>query len=212
MLPWAPGFPASSRPSLHSHMQCLSRKAGGSELPLRPAPWLGAADSDWTPPWVTWAQVSVGGSDPVKGPSPGDMGRFKALEGAFWSAARLPHLYPLTLATPLCGRFCCYPYLTEQQTGAQIGEAPRPRAQLEWWQPGCAQEAHVHSAPWRLRLLLGPGPLWLGSVSVRPWGRHRKPPSPQTEATSPSINFSSDQDAFGLHLRASHLPLSWLQS
>lgn len=74
----------------------------------------------------------------MKGPSPGDMGRFKAPEGAFWSAAPLPHLYPLTLATPLCGRFCRYPHLTEQQTGAQLGEAPRPRAQLE----GGSQAAH----------------------------------------------------------------------
>ena len=61
MLPWAPGFPASSPPSPPpSHVQRLARKARGSELLMRCAPWLEGGGSAWTPPWVTRAQIQRG--------------------------------------------------------------------------------------------------------------------------------------------------------
>lgn len=47
---------------------------GGSELLLTAAPWLGDGGSCWTPLWVICVQVSVGGSDPVKGLGPENMG------------------------------------------------------------------------------------------------------------------------------------------
>lgn len=51
----------------------------GSELLLRAAPWLGSGGSSWTPLWVTCARcLWGGGSDPVKSPSPENMGCGKA--------------------------------------------------------------------------------------------------------------------------------------
>lgn len=93
------------------------------------APWLGSGNTAWTP---MWAQLSVGGSDPVQGPSPGDLdlGGWEVLKGACWAAAPslcLIRLFHLTLAATLCGRFCYCPHLTEQQTEAQGEEGVGPR-------------------------------------------------------------------------------------
>lgn len=58
VLPWAPGFPASSPPSPPpSHVQRLARKARGSELLTRCAPRLEGGGSAGTPPWVTRDQI-----------------------------------------------------------------------------------------------------------------------------------------------------------
>lgn len=98
----APRGPGAAAPSLLLLLTAAyvirHGRQGGSELLLRSAPWVGNRD-----PCAghLGPQVSFGGSDPGKGPSPEDVGVWEALEGPFWAAALLPHLHLLTPAT-LC--------------------------------------------------------------------------------------------------------------
>lgn len=74
-------------------------------------------------------------------------------------------------------------------------------------EPGCPQKPYVCSAPLQMMDCLVQCPCsW--AVSLLDSGvHHRKPTSTQIQATLFSISFSSDQDAFALHPRDSHLSL-----
>lgn len=142
--PQLPGlFPSFS--SSH-HVQRLSRKAGGPELPLRSAPWLGHGGLAWTPseghqgPGICWGLR----------PS-GDARLWEALEGGFWSAA-LRLTSTLGFWPRLSGRLYYYPIQQSSKLWLRWGEHSAPGfSGKQWghflWDPDCPQEAHVHAAP-----------------------------------------------------------------
>lgn len=194
MLPWAPGFPASSPPPPPSNVKRLARKARGSELLTRCAPWLGGGGSAWTPPWLTRAQIQR---------------RVLALVCCPF-ASRVPsNPHHLSLWKVLL-----LPLLNKASNWAQRGEVPRPRTQhevvgarLPAGSPGGHRSSAVSGAGRSSFLVAGqcvyqPLEFTIGNLPAL-----RQRPLPFS-----GICFSSDQDAFGLHLRDSHLPLSWMQS
>ena len=195
MLPWAPGFPASSPPSPPpSHVQHLARKARGSELLMRCAPWLEGGGSAWIPPWVTRAQIQR---------------RVLALVcHPFASCVRFnPHHHSLWKVLLL-------PLFNKASNWAQRGEVPRPRTQhevvgarLPIGSPGGHQSSAVNGAG-RSSFLVS------GQCVYQPleFAIGNFPALRQRTLPSSGISFSNDQDAFGLHLRDCHLPLSWMQS
>ena len=154
---------------------------GGSEPLLRAAPWSGSGGNSWTPLWVTCAQVSVGGSDPVKGPTPGKVG-----VGKTWrepSVLLLPCLI-CTLSPwlqPYVVGSVIVPISQRSQRGLREGKCSSQGLSaggwrdLFFWEPGCPQEAHVCPAPLWLVGLLGSVPLSLWDPGVH----HRKPTSPK---------------------------------
>lgn len=175
-------------------MQRLARKARGSELLMRCAPWLEGGGSAWTPPWVTRAQIQRGVLALVCHP--------------FASCVcSNPHHHSLWKALLL-------PLFNKASNWAQRGEVPRPRTQhevvgarLPIGSPGGHQSSAVSGAGRSSFLVSGqcvyqPLEFAIGNL----------PALRQRTLPSSGISFSSDQDAFGLHLRDCHLPLSWMQS
>ena len=106
------------------------------------------------------------------------------------------------------------PLLNKASNWAQRGEVPRPRTQQEVvgaslpaGSPGGHRSSTVSGAGRSSFLVAGqcvyqPLEFTIGNLPAL-----RLRPLPFS-----SICYSSDQDAFGLHLRDSHLPLSWMQS